>query len=1316
MKTIIKQLGLSFLAILLLAMLVACGNGEEETTLPQGTYTLTFVTDGGTAIPPITAEAGKPVTPPADPEKEGYTFEGWYESASFSGVAVSIPTVMPARNVTYYAKFEEIDENITAVLTLDVGEGGTLSETCFELPMGTKVADFLKDHTPALIGDVRFAGWYDGANPVSAQKTLPRKCLTLTAKYNVNYSVSIFTWSGNKADYTPEINEPSYASSADRSLTFEGMLGDEILQKDIQSALLGEVDASLELDRIGSTKLTLGTSEAANTVSAYYKWKKATVVLMAGYATESEVLGEMPHLLTWVGESVTLPENGYIADHNRFAGWGATATASVLYPAGTTVKAESGTNVYYANWNYGMPDSAGGYDRIYLLREEPETVLLERIGLPEKKGSYDPSDRSFVFMGDGRTGALVGKISPEADRFVYYDETRDATFSLQNWTGVNETVALKLDGFDGAIYTVGGKGVAGTYRYDQEADCFLFTADTADFAFFLEGTEFRMRHDATANAEYMSMASNGRVTSYPSLVTDGFGNSALSMDALSDPIYATYTVRSDADGKSILVFDSDAFPFAECQVQTVSLEDGSRVAVYELPYTRAMTVTYPVDDGSMTFTTNGYDRATYTIAREGLPQESGTVSYYALGEYDGYYYLSYANGMDPATGNERIYQLRVKNGETVGELIGEETGLYLEGVNKGGYTVSLTLYSNGTGGGYAVLEMTIDGGMTYTVAASGTYRPVAEKEQVFRLSLEPADAEFVEITAYYNALPFRVYPDDGSFILEEDERVLVYTFTMDGREYTLTCDGYGMATLQDHISTKHVRYAVIEGHDGCYFLLYSSDSQGSALLTVAQSDVGVGKIPAKVVDAVFGEQGLYIDRFGRLPVDATAMIYYDGYMQLLGKDASGNYTVPLSSGLCTEEGVNTGLYRFAGSGEYADLVFSVAYYGDECWILPYNAEDKALSGATVKLDGSGLCYLTDGYYHYVIKDACVELYALNALDGAPVYTIPLEDGALQEPELMGTYYLYEDEDIGEYAILIDGFGNAVLKLLSLEGEYIDIIDHKLAVGTYTLSSHGEDILDVVFTGDYAHLSGPIAIFDLGTICIYAPGDYANEREYTVTDGGTVRVDAFNMVIYTTPDGYNDPAWEAYLREVPNAIGNKTIVMLEIIRWEGNVANLVLYGEFVADGNMLTPITSVYGDFRSAASEGMLSFDGLGNVTDGTHMGTVFATANVNEYTVLWNDNSEMRILLSSIMGEDGEEIVYTVYDPAHDRECHRNDTWETMLFDGYGNVLAVDALGMARMGTYTVSDENTYTVTYTDGTSETVVITDGVYTIIDDNA
>lgn len=64
-------------------------------------YTITFDTNGGSEIAPITQEYGTHITAPADPTREGYTFIGWDRE---------IPTTMPAENITLKARWKDIEK------------------------------------------------------------------------------------------------------------------------------------------------------------------------------------------------------------------------------------------------------------------------------------------------------------------------------------------------------------------------------------------------------------------------------------------------------------------------------------------------------------------------------------------------------------------------------------------------------------------------------------------------------------------------------------------------------------------------------------------------------------------------------------------------------------------------------------------------------------------------------------------------------------------------------------------------------------------------------------------------------------------------------------------------------------------------------------------------------------------------------------------------------------------------------------------------------------------------------------------------------
>ena len=64
-------------------------------------YTITFDTNGGSEIAPITQDYGTAITAPADPTREGYTFIGW---------DMEIPKTMPAENITLKARWKDTEK------------------------------------------------------------------------------------------------------------------------------------------------------------------------------------------------------------------------------------------------------------------------------------------------------------------------------------------------------------------------------------------------------------------------------------------------------------------------------------------------------------------------------------------------------------------------------------------------------------------------------------------------------------------------------------------------------------------------------------------------------------------------------------------------------------------------------------------------------------------------------------------------------------------------------------------------------------------------------------------------------------------------------------------------------------------------------------------------------------------------------------------------------------------------------------------------------------------------------------------------------
>ena len=83
--------------------------GYERAVVPSvNTYTISFVTNGGSPVAQIEAEAGDEITVPADPERTGFVFLGWFadkDKSVFEGATPYVFDKMPEANVTLYAKW-----------------------------------------------------------------------------------------------------------------------------------------------------------------------------------------------------------------------------------------------------------------------------------------------------------------------------------------------------------------------------------------------------------------------------------------------------------------------------------------------------------------------------------------------------------------------------------------------------------------------------------------------------------------------------------------------------------------------------------------------------------------------------------------------------------------------------------------------------------------------------------------------------------------------------------------------------------------------------------------------------------------------------------------------------------------------------------------------------------------------------------------------------------------------------------------------------------------------------------------------------------
>ncbi|MCR5442315.1 MAG: alkaline phosphatase [Sphaerochaetaceae bacterium] len=78
-----KRLSFTVISILFAILVLSCMVACKQEQPAQTTFVVTFDTQGGSEIKPVTVVEGAKVSKPSDPTREGYYFGGWYKDASY---------------------------------------------------------------------------------------------------------------------------------------------------------------------------------------------------------------------------------------------------------------------------------------------------------------------------------------------------------------------------------------------------------------------------------------------------------------------------------------------------------------------------------------------------------------------------------------------------------------------------------------------------------------------------------------------------------------------------------------------------------------------------------------------------------------------------------------------------------------------------------------------------------------------------------------------------------------------------------------------------------------------------------------------------------------------------------------------------------------------------------------------------------------------------------------------------------------------------------------------------------------------------------
>ena len=209
-------------------------------------YTITFDTNGGSEIAPITQDYGTKITAPDNPTRKGYTFKGWDKE---------IPETMPAEDMTVKAQWKINQYTIT----FDTNGGSEIAPITQDY--GTKIT---APDNPTRKG-YTFKGW-DKEIP----ETMPAEDMTVKAQWKINqYTITFDTNGGSEIapitqDYGTEITAPDNPTR--KGYTFKGW--DKKIPKTMPAENI-TVKAQWEINQYTITFDTNGGSEIAPITQDY---------------------------------------------------------------------------------------------------------------------------------------------------------------------------------------------------------------------------------------------------------------------------------------------------------------------------------------------------------------------------------------------------------------------------------------------------------------------------------------------------------------------------------------------------------------------------------------------------------------------------------------------------------------------------------------------------------------------------------------------------------------------------------------------------------------------------------------------------------------------------------------------------------------------------------------------------------------------------------------------------------------------------------------------------------------------------------------
>ena len=387
-------------------------------------YTITFDTDGGTTIDPITQDYGTAVTAPEAPTKTGYTFVDWYESEELSGDPYVFTTI-PAQDITLYAKWEINQYTIT----FDTNGGTTID------PITQDYGTSVTAPEPPTRAGYGFGGWYEdetlSETPfVFTEDTTITRDIILYAKWNpqdgTKYTVIHKYENLDGSTYATETEELTGVTDADteaQAKNVTGFTAGTVTQQKIK----GDGSTVIEITYTRNTyTLTFKPDNGEEDIVATVKYG-ADITAPAGLEKTGYTFAgwdqEIPD--TMPAEDVTITAKWQIKQYTITFKDGETTIASITQDYGTEVTAPEDptkTGYTFVGWDKEIPETMPAED--VTITAKWEAIQYDITVESTEHGSVT-AERNNAAMGDTVTLTVVPEADYALDTLTVTDENGD---------------------------------------------------------------------------------------------------------------------------------------------------------------------------------------------------------------------------------------------------------------------------------------------------------------------------------------------------------------------------------------------------------------------------------------------------------------------------------------------------------------------------------------------------------------------------------------------------------------------------------------------------------------------------------------------------------------------------------------------------------------------------------------------------------------------------------------------------------------------------------------------------------------------------